>query len=178
MDKIRKGVAEIMKRNLLVVAAALVVVGLVAGLAGAVLRAGDKFPDFKLNDLDGKSKTLKDYKGKVLLVDVWATWCPPCKMEIPELVKLYGNYKNKGVEIIGIATDKQGADKVKPFVEEEKVKYPILLDTTGEYAGRKLNIRGIPTLFVVDKTGVVRNVNVGYTQYAELEKQIKAVLAK
>jgi peroxiredoxin len=165
-------------RSWVVVIAAAVVVIFVVGVASATLKQGDKFPDFKLQALDGKTKTLKDkqFREKVLVIDVWATWCPPCRKEIPELVKLYTEYKSKGVEVIGVATDRDGEEKVKPFAKDYKINYTTLLDTKSELAGNKLKVRAIPTLFIVDKKGVIRYVHVGYTDKATLEKEIKELL--
>ena len=107
---------------------------------------------------------------------MWATWCPPCRKEIPELVKIQKAYKKKGVEVIGVATDREGADKVKPFAKEYKINYTVLLDPKPELSGPKLKVRGIPTLFLVDRKGVVRYVHVGYTKRSVLEKELDKLL--
>lgn len=106
--------------------------------------------DFTLTDLQGKSWTLKSLQGKVVLVNFWATWCPPCRKEMPDLDVLYQRFQEKGFVILAISDE--GADKVKPFLAERKVTYPILLDP-----GRKVNdlfrINGIPKSFVYDRNG-------------------------
>ena len=163
-------------RGWFIIIAAVVAMILGIGATYATLKQGDRFSAYALMGLDGKTKTPKDFKGKVVIYDVWATWCGPCRMEIPELIQLQTEYKKKGVEVVGIATDREGADKVKPFAKEYKINYAIVLDPKSEFAGPKLQVRGIPTLFIVDKKGVVRFVHVGFTQKSVLEKELKQVL--
>ena len=106
--------------------------------------------DFKLSDLDGKPWTLKEQHGKVVLLNFWATWCPPCRKEMPDLEKLYQQFKDQGLVILAISDE--DASKVLPFIAQQKVTYPILLDP-----GRKVNelfqIQGIPKTFVYDRNG-------------------------
>jgi peroxiredoxin len=106
--------------------------------------------DFTLEDLHGTKWTLKELSGKVVVVNFWATWCPPCRKEIPDLETLYNRFKNQGLVILAISDEDPG--KVKPFIAQEKVSYPILLDP-----GRKVNelfeVEGIPKSFVYDRAG-------------------------
>ena len=106
--------------------------------------------DFTLTELNGKTWTLKELRGKVVVVNFWATWCPPCRKEMPDLETLYKQFKDQGLVILAIS-DEDGS-KVRPFVAEQKVTYPILLDP-----GRKVNelfqIEGIPKTFVYDRGG-------------------------
>jgi len=106
--------------------------------------------DFTLTDLDGKSWTLKDLRGKVVALNFWATWCPPCRKEMPDLEALYRQFKEQGLVILAISDE--SADKVRPFIAQQQVTYPILLDP-----GRKVNelfeINGIPKTFVYDRSG-------------------------
>ncbi len=106
--------------------------------------------DFTLTDLHGKAWTLKQLKGKVVLVNFWATWCPPCRKEMPDLDALYSRFKAQGLVILAISDEEDA--KVRPFIEEKKIGYPILLDP-----GRKVNqafvIDGIPKSFVFDREG-------------------------
>jgi len=106
--------------------------------------------DFTLNALDGKSWTLKDQRGKVVVLNFWATWCPPCRKEMPDLEALYQQFADQGLVILAISDEDAG--KVKPFIAERKITYPILLDP-----GRKVNelfqIEGIPKTFVYDRNG-------------------------
>ncbi len=129
-----------------------------------------KAPDFTLTDLSGKSISLADYKGKVLFLNFWATWCPPCRAEIPDFIEVYGQNKSKGFEIVGISLDTSGKDAVAAFVEKYKINYPIVLESRkatekiiadyepGEY---------VPTTIVIDKQGRIRDKYVG-----QMDKQL------
>ena len=117
-------------------------------------------PDFFLKDLNGNEVTLDDFKGKVLFVNFWATWCPPCREEIPGFVETYAVYHEKGMEILGISLDRQGVYVVKKFAEKYEVNYPIALGTQqlvqdyqpGQY---------IPTTIIIDREGKIRHRHVG-----------------
>jgi peroxiredoxin len=106
--------------------------------------------DFTLADLQGKEWHLQDLKGKVVLVNFWATWCPPCRKEMPDLQALYDKYKEQGFIVLSISDEEAG--KVNPFIAETKISYPVLLDP-----GRKVNeafiVEGIPKSFVYDREG-------------------------
>ena len=106
--------------------------------------------DFTLSDLQGKSWHLQDLRGKVVLVNFWATWCPPCRKEMPDLDALFNKYKDQGFVVLAISDEE--AAKVSPYIAEHKVSYPILLDP-----GRKVNdafiVEGIPKSFVYDRSG-------------------------
>ena len=122
-----------------------------AAMAG--LEADDRkreHPEFTLKDLSGKSWTFADLRGKVVLVNFWATWCPPCRKEMPDLETLYGRFGSKGLVVLGISDEE--AAKVEPFIRERKVSFPVLLDP-----GRKVNemfvVEGIPKSFVYDREG-------------------------
>jgi peroxiredoxin len=107
-------------------------------------------PEFTLRDLSGKTWTFADLRGKVVLVNFWATWCPPCRKEMPDLETLYGRFESKGLVVLGISDEE--AAKVEPFIRERKVSFPVLLDP-----GRKVNemfvVDGIPKSFVYDREG-------------------------
>jgi peroxiredoxin len=122
-----------------------------AAMAG--LEADDRkreHPEFALKDLSGKTWTFSELRGKVVLVNFWATWCPPCRKEMPDLETLYGRFGSKGLVVLGISDEE--AAKVEPFIRERKVSFPVLLDP-----GRKVNemfvVDGIPKSFVYDRDG-------------------------
>ena len=108
--------------------------------------------DFALTDLEGKSWKLSELTGKVVLLNFWATWCPPCNRELPDMQALYEKYKDQGLVILAVSDEDLG--KVKPFIAKRKLTYPVLLDP-----GRKVNdmfdIEGIPKSFVYDREGKI-----------------------
>ena len=106
--------------------------------------------DFTLTDLEGKSWRLKELKGKVVLVNFWATWCPPCRKEMPDLEALYQRFKNQGLVILALSDE--DAATVKPFIADRKVSYPVLLDT-GRKVNVQFNVMGIPKTFIYDRAG-------------------------
>lgn len=106
--------------------------------------------DFTLTDLSGKRWTLKELKGSVVAVNFWATWCPPCRQEMPDLDALYRRFKDQGFVVLAISDEDAG--KVKPYIDHAKVSYPILLDPGGAVA-RRFEISGIPKTFVYDRDG-------------------------
>jgi peroxiredoxin len=107
--------------------------------------------NFSMTDLQGKSWTLKDLKGKVVLVNFWATWCPPCQKEMPDLEALYNQYKDQGFVILAFSEDDE-MPKVAPFIAERKITYPILLDP-GQKIGNQFEVNGIPKSFIYNREG-------------------------
>ena len=134
-------------------------------------------PDFTLKDTADNEHSLYDYRGNIVLVNFWATWCPPCAVEIPHLVELYNKYKEKRFVILGLSLDTD-PQKIKPFVKKKEMEYPVLLEA------RKLiktyAIKGIPTAYLIDKDGSIVNKFVGYTPGAEkdIEKLILKLIEK
>jgi len=135
-------------------------------------------PDFKLPDLDGRRIALSDFKGRVVLLNFWATWCPPCKGEVPELVALQSRYQSAGLDIIGVSLDDAPIEHVRQFKEVYRINYVVL------YAGgekEKLirrfgNFRGIPATFLIDREGRIVKQVTGYVPGSFWEKEIQAVL--
>jgi thiol-disulfide isomerase/thioredoxin len=128
-----------------------------------------------LDSIDGKKISLSDYKGKVVLIDVWDTWCPPCKRGIPEFIELYKEYKDKGVVILGIAGGQHGLDAVKQFAKEYGINYPVamLSQAVLEQLG---DIRTIPTAFLLDRNHNMVNKYVGYRAKSVFAADIEKVL--
>ncbi len=132
-------------------------------------------PDFALKDVDGKVVHLADYKGKVVLLDFWATWCSPCKVEIPWFMEMQRKNKDKGFEVLGIAMDDEGWEAVKPFVADLGVNYRIVIgtDTTAEQYG---GVDALPTTFLIDRTGKIAAVHVGLTSKKDFEDGVQELL--
>ncbi|MBN1999611.1 TlpA family protein disulfide reductase [candidate division KSB1 bacterium] len=130
---------------------------------------------FNLVTLDGKSVTLDDYQGKALILDIWDTWCPPCKKEIPDFIKLYSEYNSKGLEILGVAVGRDGIEAVRSFVKQNGVNYPNAIMTEDFLPGVG-QIRGIPTTFVIDKNGGIYKKYIGFKEKSVFEQDIREIL--
>ena len=132
-------------------------------------------PEFTLKGLDGQEVTLASFKDKIVIIDFWATFCPPCRAEIPGFIEIANAYKDKGVVVIGISTDKE-MDKIRSFVEKNNVTYTILQaneDVLKAYG----NIQAIPTTFILDRNHTIVKSHVGFAEKNVFEDEIKALLA-
>ena len=138
------------------------------GAAGAE-GSGDPAPDFTLPDLEGRSVRLASFLGKAVVIDFWATWCPPCLFQVPELNAFWKKHRDAGdVVVIGVAVDADGARVVAPWVEEQKVKYPIVVGDEG--LARRFGAQGFPTLAIVRPDGTLDSLHVGLVEIGELEQ--------
>lgn len=170
-----------MKRRLLVVALFAIAAALISSAVIANLSAGAKAPSFTLQALDGKTFVLdSNFKapGKVVVLDIWATWCPPCRAEIPFVIGLQKKYAKKAVTIVGVAIDQRKSD-VDPFVKKMGINYTICSDPSAQAVGDKYQVRGIPATYVIDKKGVIRFVHDGFrgaADMAKLDKEIASLL--
>ncbi len=135
-------------------------------------------PDFTLTDLNGKSGKLSDYRGKIVILDFWATWCGPCRMLIPHFADLYKRYKGSGLEIVGVAMDQGGAKVVKPFVEKHSMDYPNFIGNN-QVAMLYGGLRGIPTTFLITRDGRIYKKYVGVppNPLVTFENDIKSLLS-
>jgi peroxiredoxin len=136
---------------------------------------GKRAPDFTLADLQGNTVSLSEFKGKVVMLDFWATWCPPCVQEIPHFIELYEEYREQGLAMIGISLDRQGVGVVKAFSQRYGINYPILM-ADGSISAKYGGIRGIPTTFVIDREGTIKRMYVGYRDKSVFENDIKTFL--
>ncbi|MER3473114.1 MAG: hypothetical protein C4335_03585 [Armatimonadota bacterium] len=118
------------------------------------LGEGSTAPNVTLNLLNGETKTLHDYKGKVVVIDFWATWCAPCRFTMPKMIQFYNRHRNENVELIGLAVDVTSPAEIEAFVKEMGVNYPIAVDSDAS-AKQAFQIKSLPTLFVIDKEGTI-----------------------
>ncbi len=136
---------------------------------------GHEMPDFKLKEAGSNDyHTLSDYRGQVVIIDVWRTWCGPCRKEIPHFVDLYNEYSDEGLTILG--TSDEAEEKVKRFGEKKNVPYPLLLESSGDLPDVLQNVRAYPTTFIIDRKGVVREVVRGYRPKSFFRKKITPLL--
>jgi peroxiredoxin len=158
----------------LIVTIALIVVSLVQddsyleSLKMSSIKEGIPAPDFTFPGLDGKNTSLSDYKGKVVLVNIWATWCPPCVDEMPSMQKLYNEFNGKNFEILAVSIDAAGVDDVDPFMKKHKLSFPALMDPKGTIKSM-YGVTGIPESFIIDKQGVLAGKIIGPRDWATQE---------
>lgn len=134
-------------------------------------------PPFSLKDAEGKTVKLSDYKGKVVLLNFWATFCGPCKIEIPWFIEFEQKYKDRGFAVLGIAMDEEGWEIVRPYIKEENVNYRILMGdepTSQMYGG----VENLPTTFVLDADGKIVSTHVGLVSKSVYENEIEQLLSK
>jgi peroxiredoxin len=134
-------------------------------------------PEFELKDADGKTVRLSDYKGKVILLDFWATWCGPCKIEIPWFIDFERKYKDRGFAVIGVSMDEEGWTVVKPFVTDLAINYRILQgsDQTAQMYG---GVEALPTTFLIDRDGKIAATHVGLAGKEDFENGIKKLVER
>lgn len=133
-------------------------------------------PTWELKDLNGKTVKSSDFKGKVVILDFWATWCVPCLMEIPGFVELQKTYGAKGLLMVGIALDEEGAKLVKPFASKAGINYTVLI---GDNHGQRIfgDVEVLPTTFILDRQGKVVRKHIGFTPKEAFEKEIIPLLS-
>ncbi len=132
-------------------------------------------PDFTLKDANGKPVKLSDYRGKAIILDFWATWCGPCKVEIPWFIEFQRKYKDKGLVVLGVASGDEEWGVVKPFVDKMKINYPVVQgnDMTADLYG---GIEALPTTFIIDRDGRIAKIHIGLAAKEDFENAIEKVL--
>jgi cytochrome c biogenesis protein CcmG/thiol:disulfide interchange protein DsbE len=132
-------------------------------------------PDFALKDVDGRTVHLSDYRGKVVVLDFWATWCGPCRIEIPWFTEFERRDKDRGFAVLGVSMDDDGWTAVKPFLKELNVNYRVMIGddkTADQYGG----VDALPTTFLIDRDGRIASAHIGLTGRREFEDAIEQLL--
>jgi len=136
------------------------------------INVGEIAPEFTLLDLDGNEVRLSEFRGKAVFINFWATWCPPCRAEMPDIESLYQEHKDKGLVVIGVDIGESEAT-VRRFVQQGGYSWTFVLDSDGSVAAN-YNIRAIPTSFFIDREGLIQAVNIG----AMTKRDMEAMLAE
>lgn len=122
-------------------------------------------PNFTLPDLNGKKVSLSSHRGKVVLVNIWATWCPPCRQEMPSMQRLYQRFKGENFEILAVSIDSTGREAVAPFMRKMNLTFPALLDPS-EIIKPLYGVTGVPESFIIDKEGILVEKIIGPIDWA------------
>ena len=144
-------------------------------IPGSEMEIGKAAPDFELSTLDGKAVHLSDFRGKAVVLNFWATWCDPCKVEMPWLVDLQKQYGPQGLQIVGVAMDDSGKDAIQKFAQQMGVNYVVLQGKNA--VGDAYGATGYPTTVYIDRNGKVLNHILGLVSKSEIEDNIKHALA-
>ncbi len=133
-------------------------------------------PDFALPDVDGRRVALSSFRGKIVLLDFWATWCEPCLEELPDLMRFHEAHKDKGFTVVGVAMDAEGASIIGPFARQNNIPYPILIANGDLPSGYP--VPGFPSAFLIDKDGMIVRRYLGPKSYEELERDVSQLTAQ
>jgi len=144
----------------------------------AMPRSGQPVPNFKVTSTSGQQISLENYRGHVLVLDFFATWCQPCRVSIPHLVEMNRKYGKLGLSVLGMSADEDGEKAVKAFAEQNRITYPVAL--AGETTLVDFGVRSVPVMFVIDKKGRVAEVFRGFTDEVarSAEQLIKKLMAE
>ncbi len=138
---------------------------------------GQSAPDFRLHDESGVELRLTDYRGKALVLNFWATWCEPCKLEIPWFIEFENKYQNEGFAVLGVSMDEDGWKAVKPYVAKMRINYRVLL---GNEATARLygGVASVPTTLLIDRTGKIAAIHTGFVSKSAYQGEIEALLRR
>ena len=142
--------------------------------APALAQKGGTVTDFSLGSLDGSQIALADYEGEVIIMNFWATWCPPCRAEMPGINRFYEAHQAEGLVVLAINAQEDAAT-VRPFIQANNFSFPVLLDLQGRVASQ-YSTRSFPTTFIIDRDGVIQHVQTGKISERELEKIVLPLL--
>jgi peroxiredoxin len=167
--------APVLRRRLVVIVGVLAIIALAFGMVWLQsakyepLTVGMAAPDFTLPDMAGKNQQLSDYRGKVIFLNFWATWCKPCKEEMPSMQVLWDNLKKEDFVMLAISMDRVTTTKeISPFVENLKLTFPILTDSWGQ-TDKRYKLMGVPETYIIDQNGVLREKVIGPRDWTRTE---------
>jgi len=159
---------------LLVLTSGLVAIGCISTSTQGV-EAGDRAPDFQLQNLDGQTVSLGNLQGKPVLINFWATWCSPCRSEMPYIQEIYEEWADKGLVVLAINIGESSA-KAEEFMQSYNLSFTVLLDTKQDVAQR-YNISGIPTTFFIDKDGIIQDKVIGaFQNKTQIENRLSKIM--
>lgn len=149
----------------------------IAAGESSVKPAGDRneAPDFTLTDSDGQAVTLSEYRGQVVLLNFWATWCPPCKIEIPWFTEFERQYKDQGFSVLGVSLDEGGWEDVRNYIERAELNYRVVMGTE-EVAMLYGGVEALPQTFLIDREGRIGTVHVGLVSKGEYQRDLNELL--
>lgn len=149
-----------------------------ANTVDAAPRPGQPTPDFNVSTITGQAISYENYRGRVLILDFFATWCQPCRESIPHLVEMNRKYGRQGLHILGLNVDEDSDRVVKAFTDEFKVNYPLALVGNSTMVG--FGVRSVPVIFLIDKKGSIAEIYRGYSRETgrSMEQSIKRLLAE
>lgn len=138
---------------------------------------GKQAPDFTLPTLDGKEVNLSQFQGQPVLINFWATWCVPCRQEMPELVRVYEAHKKEGLVVLGLnLTYSDSIPDVNVFISEFNMTFPVLLDKDGVVAEKLFQIRGVPTSIFINRDGTIERVQIGLMSAEQVDEFVAEIL--
>jgi len=140
------------------------------------VKDGQPAPDFTLPDATGSKVRLSSYKGKVVLLNFWATWCHGCKIEIPWFMEFQNKYQNRGLAVVGVALDEDGWKLVKPYMEDKKINYPVVVGN--EELAKRYGVESMPMTFLIDRHGKIAASHIGMVDKGWSETEIARLLGK
>ena len=135
-------------------------------------------PELELKDMTGKVVRLSDYRGQVVVLNFWATWCPPCRKEIPDFIELQNNFGPQGLQFIGVAMDEEGAPKIQQYLDKQPINYPIWVGEAGPVQEKFGALNAIPVTYIIDRKGNIRAKYVGIRKKAVVEEMIRPLLSE
>ena len=174
----RRSLKEILERGVLMFRNVLIITAIMAWSLIVCAQETTKAPDFSSKDINNRLIRLSDYRGQVVLLNFWGTWCPPCRAEIPELIKLQRDYGECGLRIIGINYPPEESTVVQEFAQSMKINYPLLIGTSDMAVAFNAGTGELPITIIIDRAGMIRERIVGILTPAEFEKRIKPLIGQ